>query len=131
MTDRRTDLRYPVSVAVHAWNSNMDFFHGHTRNISGSGVYIIGKTTIKPHDRLVFLMALPGLLADEKATPVWAFCRVMRVEPHDSGDGTVGIAAVVEEYEMPTYGPGTGIAPPQPAANPLLNARSPFGGRLK
>ena len=116
MHERRTEHRYPVSVAVYGWSTKMDSFQGHTRDISGSGIYIVRKANIKADDRFAFLMSFPELLADEKATAVWAFCRVVRVDPHRTVNGTVGIAAVVEEYIMPTRGLGANFTPLQAAA---------------
>ena len=112
--DRRTEQRYPVSVAVCGWSSKTDSIDGQTRDISTSGVYVIGKAAIKANDRFAFLMNGSDLLGVEKETAVWAFCRVVRVDPYGApSDGMVGIAAVVEEYVMPTSGAGGSITPLQ------------------
>jgi hypothetical protein len=116
MNDRRTEERYPVSVAVYGWSSKIDSFDGQTRDISSNGIYVIGKASIKANERFAFLMTAPDLLGAEKDTAVWAFCRVIRVEPHgEPADGMVGIAAVVEEYVMPTRGAGGAMMPLQSA----------------
>lgn len=117
MTDRRTEERFPVSVAVTGWGANLDSFEGHTRDFSGRGIYIIANAALKADDRFAFLMSLPELLADEEATPVWVFCKVVRVEPAGlHANGQLGIAATVEEYVMPTRGLGAEATPLQAAA---------------
>jgi hypothetical protein len=47
-------------------------------------------------------MRFPGHLPEENNELLWAYCRVVRIEPRRiHGDACMGIAAVVEQYVLP------------------------------
>src|SRR6202167_1105400 len=103
MIDRRSDKRYPIFIPISGWSEASGSFGGHTRDASGSGVYIVARVSMKENDRFVFLMSFPELLADTKSSLVWANCHAVRIERAGAfAVGQVGIGAVVDEYVMPT-----------------------------
>jgi hypothetical protein len=103
MTERRTAKRYEISAPLSAWSSSLGYFQGKVRNISTSGVYIVSDRTVKEHEEFVILLKIPEMHADEDTSLLWAYCRAIRVEPASVGEFKgVGIAAVVDEYVMPS-----------------------------
>jgi PilZ domain len=102
VTDRRAEKRYPISIPVSGWGAVTGSFAGHTRDVSGRGIYILSDVGVKQDDQFVLLMSFPQLLVGQRATLVWADCHAVRVERAGRfANGAVGIAAIVDEYVLP------------------------------
>jgi hypothetical protein len=102
MMERRTARRFEITVPIMCWGSAAKCFCGRTRDVSTSGIYLIAKCELEPNEWFLLLMRFPGLFPDENNSLLWAYCRVLRIEPKGvDGEGCVGIAAAVEQYTSP------------------------------
>jgi hypothetical protein len=102
MMERRTARRFEIVVPVMCWGSAAKCFHGRTRDLSTSGIYLIANCELEPNEWLLLLMKSPGLLPDENNSLLWAYCRVVRIEQTGvDGEGSIGIGAMVEQYTLP------------------------------
>ena len=103
MTERRAAKRYEVSAPLLGWSSSLGYFQGKVRNLSTSGVYIVSDRAVKEDEEFVILVKIPEMHADRDTSLLWAYCRAIRVEPASRGEFKgVGIAAVVDEFVMPS-----------------------------
>lgn len=103
MTERRAAKRYDVSAPLLGWSSSLGYFQGKVRNLSTSGVYIMSDRAVKENEEFVILVKIPEMHADEDTSLLWVHCRAIRVEPAGADEFQgVGIAAVVDEYVMPS-----------------------------
>lgn len=111
MTERRAAKRYEVSAPLSGWSSSLGYFHGKVRNLSTSGVYIVSDRAVREREEFVILVKIPEMHADGDTSLLWAYCRAIRVEPASAAEFKgVGIAAVVDEYVMPSRRLATGKA---------------------
>jgi len=102
MTERRTARRVEIAVPVMCWGSAAQCLDGRTRDISESGVFLIVNHELEPNEPFLLLMRFPGHLPEENNELLWAYCRVVRIEPRRiHGDACMGIAAVVEQSVLP------------------------------
>jgi hypothetical protein len=104
MTDRRTTRRFEIAVPVMCWGSSAKCFDGRTRDVSASGIYLTTHQELGPTEWFLLLMRFPGLFPDDNNSLLWAYCRAVRVEPNCiDGHSCVGIAAVVEQFTLPSF----------------------------
>jgi len=105
MTERRTARRYdlclPVQVRIPV-EKETAAHAGQTRDISTRGVYFMMNTDITPGTELDFTLTLPAEITRGTEVFVRAHGRVVRVDhrPSDAGVSSIGIAAVIERYDI-------------------------------
>jgi hypothetical protein len=102
MTERRSARRYdlclPVSVRIPAGAQPRS---GTTRDISTRGVYFVLDEALSAGSQFDFTLTLPSELTGDAEVFVCAHAKVIRVEPrHEGGRPGVGIAAVIEKYDI-------------------------------
>ena len=97
---RRYDLSLPVSVRVPLESAPVSR-HGKTRDISTRGVYFIFDNGLNAGTELDLTMILPAEVTGGIEVFIRAIGKVVRVE-NRGGDGEdrVGVAAVIERYEI-------------------------------
>jgi hypothetical protein len=104
MTERRIARRFEIAVPVMCWGSSAKCFDGNTRDVSATGIYLITHHELDPREWFLLLMRFPGLFSDDNNSLLWAYCRVVRVEPNSvDGVACVGIAAIVEQFTLPSF----------------------------
>jgi len=104
MTERRTARRYdlslPVSIRVPIDRETTPR-SGETRDISTRGVYLIVDSDLGTGAELDLTMTLPAEVTGGTAVFIRAIGKVVRVEkPRESESQRVGVAAVIERYEI-------------------------------
>ena len=96
---RRYDLALPVLVAI-----NKEVPHnGQTRDISTRGVYFTLQQELTPGTELDFTLTLPAEITQGTEVFVRAHGRVVRVDRDSEPESTpsnVGVAAVIERYDI-------------------------------
>jgi len=104
MTERRMARRYDLSLPV---NIRLPIHRepgpqsGHTRDISTRGVYFMTQKELAPGTEIDFTLTLPAELTRGTEVLVRAHGRVVRVDRQGEEDsGTVGVAAVIERYDI-------------------------------
>jgi len=104
MTERRTARRYDLSLPVLIRlpiNREPGSHNGQTRDISTRGVYFILNKDMTPGTELDFTLTLPAEITRGTEVFVRAHGRVVRVDKrHDEEHESVGIAAVIERYDI-------------------------------
>ncbi|HXW18339.1 MAG TPA: PilZ domain-containing protein [Candidatus Acidoferrales bacterium] len=104
MTERRTARRYDLSLPVLIRlpiNREPGSHSGQTRDISTRGVYFILNKDMVPGTELDFTLTLPAEITRGTEVFVRAHGRVVRVDKrHDEEHESVGIAAVIERYDI-------------------------------
>jgi hypothetical protein len=104
MMERRIARRFEITVPVMCWGSSAKCFDGRTRDVSATGIYMITHHELEPKEWFLLLMRFPGLFPDENNSLLWAYCRVVRTEPKSiDGVACVGIAAIVEQFTLPSF----------------------------
>ena len=104
MTERRTARRYelslPVSIRVPIENHAVPQ-SGRTRDISTRGVYFLFGSDLNAGAELDLTMTLPAEVTGGTEVLIRAIGKVVRVEKRtENCDGRIGIAAVIERYEI-------------------------------
>lgn len=103
MSERRLAKRFEICTPLSGWSAGLGYFQGQVRNLSATGAYILADHAVKENEQFVMLLKVPELYADGDISLLWASCRAIRVEmARDAERAWVGIAAVVEEYVMPS-----------------------------
>jgi len=104
MTERRAARRYDLSlpilirVPVEKESSTRN---GRTRDISTRGVYFTLDKDVEAGTELDITLTLPAEITRGTEVLVRAQGRVIRVDPqHDDGNHRVGVAAVIERYDI-------------------------------
>jgi hypothetical protein len=104
MTERRTARRYDLSLPVLIRlpiNREPGSHSGQTRDISTRGVYFILNKDMAPGTELDFTLTLPSEVTRGTEVFVRAHGRVVRVDKrHDEEHESIGIAAVIERYDI-------------------------------
>ena len=104
MTERRTARRYDLSLPVNIrmpLNREPGSHRGHTRDISTRGVYFTMENDLAPGAELDFTLTLPTEITRGSEVFVRAHGRVVRVDRRsDDGHESVGVAAVIERYDI-------------------------------
>ena len=100
MTERRTARRYelslPVIVRSHV-QQVVEPRNGQTRDISTRGVYFTIDEDLAPGAELDFMLTLPAEITRGTDVFIRAHGKVVRVDRHDA---RVGVAAVIEKYDI-------------------------------
>ena len=104
MTERRLARRYDLSLPV---NIRMPITReprshsGQTRDISTRGVYFLVDNNLSAGTELDLTMTLPAEVTGGSEVFIRAIGKVVRVENRpETGDQRVGVAAVIERYEI-------------------------------
>ena len=104
MTERRAARRYDLSLPVMVRipvEKEISSRNGKTRDISTRGVYFLLDNNLNPGTELDFTMTLPAAVTGATEVFVRAIGKVVRVENRpETGDRRVGVAAVIERYEI-------------------------------
>lgn len=104
MTDRRVARRYELSLPVlvrAGARQTADARNGQTRDISTRGVYFMIDQDLSPGSALDFMLTLPADITRGTEVFIHAQGKVVRVEgPPQQGESSIGIAAVIEEYDI-------------------------------
>ena len=104
MTERRTARRYDLSLPVMVRlpvEKEASSRSGKTRDISTRGVYFLLDNNLIPGAELDFTMTLPAEVTGGTEVFVRAIGKVVRVENRpETGDQRVGVAAIIERYEI-------------------------------
>ena len=98
---RRYDLSLPVIIRVPSGNGGLSR-NGKTRDISTRGVYFTVEQSFSDDAELDLTLTLPAEITRGTEVLVRAQGRVVRVERKPQADGTerVGVAAVIEKYDI-------------------------------
>ncbi len=104
MTERRAARRYDLSLPVIIRipiNKESEPRNGKTRDISTRGVYFTIDKDMAPGAELDITLTLPAEITRGTEVFVRAQGKVVRVErPPDVGSERVGVAAVIERYDI-------------------------------
>lgn len=103
MAERRTARRYDLSlpVSIHLPVEDGDISHnGKTRDISTRGVYFLFENHLNPGTQLDLTMTLPAEVTGGTEVFIRAIGRVVRIDNRGDEDRRVGVAAVIERYEI-------------------------------
>jgi c-di-GMP-binding flagellar brake protein YcgR len=99
-TARRYDLSLPVIIRV-AVEKEAASRNGKTRDISTRGVYFILENDLNAGSELDLTMTLPAEITGGTEVFIRAIGKVVRVEKRpENGHQRVGVAAVIERYEI-------------------------------
>jgi hypothetical protein len=106
MTERRTARRYDLSLPLTVRNSveaSTATKNGRTRDISTRGVYFMMDQDLESGAELDMTLTLPAEITRGTEVLVRATGRVVRVDRHSedsNGASRVGVAAVIERYDI-------------------------------
>jgi c-di-GMP-binding flagellar brake protein YcgR len=104
MTERRTARRYDLSLPVMIRmpiEQEVSSRTGKTRDISTRGVYFLVDNNLSAGTELDLTMTLPAEVTGGTEVFIRAIGKVVRVENRpETGDQRVGVAAVIERYEI-------------------------------
>jgi PilZ domain len=95
---RRYDLSLPIVIRLPQARESSQ--KGQTRDISTRGVYFTLDRNIDAGSELDITLTLPSEITRGTEVLVRAQGRVIRVDPHDPTDTRVGVAAVIERYDI-------------------------------
>jgi c-di-GMP-binding flagellar brake protein YcgR len=104
MTERRTARRYdlslPIIIRVPA-ERVLDSQPGKTRDISTRGLYFVVNQNLESGSQLDITLTLPGEMTHGSEVFIRALGKVVRVERRmEDGDTRMGVAAVIERYDI-------------------------------
>jgi hypothetical protein len=104
MTERRTARRYdlslPIIIRVPA-EVAPDSQQGKTRDISTRGLYFVVDQNLESGSQLDITLTLPAEITHGAEVFVRALGKVVRVERRmEDGDTRMGVAAVIERYDI-------------------------------
>jgi c-di-GMP-binding flagellar brake protein YcgR len=104
MTERRTARRYDLSLPVMIRvpvEKETTSRNGKTRDISTRGVYFTVEEDVGPGAELDITLTLPSEVTRGSEVFIRAMGRVVRVDKKpENGNSRVGVAAVIERYEI-------------------------------
>jgi PilZ domain len=111
MTERRTARRYDLSLPVIIRvpvNKEVASRNGKTRDISTRGVYFTIDQDLGTGAELDITLTLPSEVTRGSEVFIRAMGKVVRVDKRaDNGSSRVGVAAVIERYEIIRTEPST------------------------
>jgi hypothetical protein len=104
MTERRTARRYDLSLPIIIrvpTERALDTPQGKTRDISTRGLYFVVEQNFEAGSTLDITLTLPAEITHGTEVFVRAFGKVVRVENRsENGDNRMGVAAVIERYDI-------------------------------
>ncbi|MFZ3200346.1 MAG: PilZ domain-containing protein [Candidatus Acidiferrales bacterium] len=104
MTERRLARRYDLSLPMNVRlpiNREPGSHSGQTRDISTRGVYFMMEKDLPTGTEVDFTLTLPMEITRGTEVFVRAHGRVVRVDKRqDDGHETIGIAAIIERYDI-------------------------------
>ena len=105
MDDRRTAQRYKISAAVvvrcQSTAMASEFIHAETHDVSTRGIFFTSNQRFAVGTRVGLSLTIPLQATDRSQLVVHAKAKVMRVEENsDNAAGRVGIAAVIDSYDI-------------------------------
>jgi len=104
MTDRRAARRYDLSLPVIIRlpiEKEVPSRNGKTRDISTRGVYFTLEEELNSGSELDITLTLPAEVTRGSEVFIRAMGKVVRVDRRpDNGSTRVGVAAVIERYEI-------------------------------
>jgi len=103
MTERRNARRYDLSlpVIVRVPLEKEESRNGKTRDISTRGLYFTLDQDLGPGAELDITLTLPAEVTRGSEVFIRAMGKVVRVDKQpENGSGRVGVAAVIERYEI-------------------------------
>jgi c-di-GMP-binding flagellar brake protein YcgR len=104
MTDRRAARRYDLSLPVIIRlpvEKELSARNGKTRDISTRGVYFTLEEELNAGSELDITLTLPAEVTRGSEVFIRAMGKVVRVDRRpDNGSTRVGVAAVIERYEI-------------------------------
>lgn len=105
MNERRLARRYDLAlpVVVHLAINKENLQNGQTRDISTRGVYFTLQKELAPGTELDFTLTLPAEITQGTEVFVRAHGRVVRIDrdkEFESAATNVGVAAVIERYDI-------------------------------
>jgi len=103
MTERRTARRYDLSlpVIIRIPVDTESARNGNTRDISTRGVYFTIDQDLNDGAELDITLTLPSEVTRGSEVFIRAMGKVVRVEKRpENGSSRVGVAAVIERYEI-------------------------------
>ena len=104
MTERRTSQRFDLSlpVIVRASTARVaETQRGKTRNVSTRGLYFVIDQDLEAGSELDITLTLPAEVTGGSEVFVRATGKVVRVERRmEDGDSRMGVAAVIERYDI-------------------------------
>lgn len=95
---RRYELSLPVVIRTPLKES--ESASGRTRDISTRGVYFTMDREMNSGAELDFTLTLPAEITRGTEVFIRAHGKVVRVERKENGHASVGIAAVIEKYDI-------------------------------
>jgi len=101
-TARRYDLSLPVIIRIPV-NGDGASYNGKTRDISTRGVYFVVSNDVSAGAELDLTMTLPAEVTGGTEVFIRAMGKVVRVEKRsesEEGSPRVGVAALIERYEI-------------------------------
>lgn len=111
MTERRTARRYDLSIPVIIRvpvEKDMASRNGKTRDISTRGVYFTVDQDLGTGTELDITLTLPSEVTRGSEVFIRAMGKVVRVDKRpENGSSRVGVAAVIERYEIVRTEPST------------------------
>lgn len=111
MTERRTARRYDLSLPVLVRvpvDKEASSRNGKTRDISTRGLYFTVEEDLSAGAELDITLTLPSEVTRGSEVFIRAMGKVVRVDKKpDNGASRVGVAAVIERYEIVRTEPST------------------------
>jgi hypothetical protein len=97
---RRYDLSLPVMVRIPA-QGLAETQSGRTRDISTKGLYFVIDQDVRAGSNLDIMLTLPREMTNGEEVLVKASGKIVRVESRmEDGDERLGVAAVIERYDI-------------------------------
>lgn len=102
MTERRNARRYDLSlpVVIRIPSDVADLQQGKTRDISTRGLYFEIEQDLQAGLELDITLTLPSEITHGSEVFVRAAGKVVRVERTEGGTTRLGVAAVIERYDI-------------------------------
>jgi c-di-GMP-binding flagellar brake protein YcgR len=108
MNERRTlgryDLPFPARIRLKDNRQSM-WSEGQTRDISAQGVYLRAQEGIPVGAHVEMYFTLPEKVTQGAKVFIHAFGRVLRVEKREEAQDTIGVAAMIERYDITRVSP--------------------------
>lgn len=101
MEQKRKNRRYNLCLPVRLRSKKGEeaAVEAVTRDLSATGIYLILSAGVEVESELNLELTLPPQLTGGKSVRIRCLGRIVRVE-HRAGDGPLGVAATIEEYEF-------------------------------